>query len=301
MQEKKNKFLYLLNLLTKGNFTKKEIIEAFKNNNIKITNSTITNYINLFKKNNLEIIEKTNKQREKTYTFKEKMPIITFTEEELRVLSDVKKLLRAQKDYIQIRKAIRLFYKVAQFISDEETRNIFTDFGYFSSINWGLIKQLEQHCKEKNLITINYSLPQEQRDITIHADKLIASNHSERLYLNGILKGATQFSSLPIDKINSIKKIEEKNKKFDIKINTATYVISKKAYEKAGKDAKEEIISKKKNKIAIQRTIDDDFYLIQRLLYFCPDIYYISDERIKKLLKEKLKNIQNTYDTSIDR
>lgn len=302
MQSGKNKFLYLLNLLSKGGYTKKEIIENFKKNGIKITNSTISNYINLYKQNDFQINEKIAFNKEKIFTLHEEIPTINLNEEELNIISDIKKLLRAQKDYIQIRKAIRLFYKIAQYIPDEETKDIFINFGYFSTLNWNIIEELEKHCKEKNLITICYNLPYDNnREITIHADNIISSNYSERIYLSGILNGAKQFSSLPIDKIKSIKRIDEKNKKFDIETDTITYVVSSRIYKKSAKDTKEKIIQRKKDKLIIQRPIDDEFYLLQRLLYFCPDLYYISDEKIKNLLKEKLEKIKNNYGRNLDK
>ena len=48
------------------------------------------------------------------------------------------------------------------------------------------------------------------------------------------------------------------------------------------------------------RPIDDVFYIIQRLLCFCPYIYYISDENIKNLYKEKLELLKANYEKTID-
>ena len=52
----------------------------------------------------------------------------------------------------------------------------------------------------------------------------------------------------------------------------------------------------KDNEIKIQRPVNDEFNLVQRLLYFCPDIRCITHPKIKKLLKEKLQQVKNQYE-----
>ena len=79
------------------------------------------------------------------------------------------------------------------------------------------------------------------------------------------------------------------------------YKVSKTIYEKSFADEKEKIIDKNGDIITIQRPIDDEFLIIQRLLYFCPEIYYISDEKIKMLFKEKLQSVRAYYSNEVDR
>ena len=50
-------------------------------------------------------------------------------------------------------------------------------------------------------------------------------------------------------------------------------------------DLQEKVIEETNDRITLQRPIDDDFYIIQRLLSFCPEIYYISDERIIYIIR----------------
>ena len=65
-------------------------------------------------------------------------------------------------------------------------------------------------------------------------------------------------------------------------------------------DEKESVLRIEEDKITLERPIDDEFYIIQRLLQFCPKIYYVSDERIRNLLKEKLLLIKAMYGGKID-
>ena len=47
--------------------------------------------------------------------------------------------------------------------------------------------------------------------------------------------------------------------------------------------------------------LETNFYIIQRLMSFCPDLYYISDENIKNKVKEKLSILKASYDKEFDK
>ena len=79
------------------------------------------------------------------------------------------------------------------------------------------------------------------------------------------------------------------------------YTVDKKTYKNAGLDIREKIISEEKDKITIQALLDDDFYIVQRLLYFCPKVYSISDKRIRNLYIEKLEQVKSLYGKIIDK
>ena len=63
---------------------------------------------------------------------------------------------------------------------------------------------------------------------------------------------------------------------------------------------KEKVIGKSGNLVTIQTPLTDDFYLVQRMMSFCPDLYYISDERIKKLVKDNLKILKDIYEPEFE-
>ena len=296
------KLLHLLNLVIEKDCTKNEIIEDFKKIDIKMTRTLITNYIEQYIQNGIEIKNKINNKREKVYYLEKNNINLEISEEEFCVISDVKKLLISQKNYDRIRKTMRLFYKLAQFIEDEDMKLKLIDFGYYSTINWNLVRQLEEHCKNKNLILIDYILPTGgNKIIEINADCLKISTWSQRLYLHGVLFNGKRFSHLPVDRIYMVKKVIKENNYLNTISNNLTYTVSKKIHDKLYTDEKEKIVKIENNKITLQRPIDDEFYIIQRLLYFCPEIYYISDERIRNLLKEKLQLIKAIYGSKIDR
>jgi len=296
------KLLYLLNLLADGEHTKSDIIEEFRRANISVGRSLINKYIEQCDQHGIEIESKINAKRENVYFLKKTEPCLNFTREELDVISDVKKLLIAQKNYTRIRKTMRLFYKLSKYIKDNDIQREFIDFGYYSTVNWFLVNQLEKHCKNKDLIELEYILPRgECMNIILHADCLKVSSWSQRLYLHGVFQGSKHFSHLPVDRIFMVKNVINKAQSFEISSNILTYTVSKSLYKQMPPDSEEKIIEETEDKLIVERRIDDDFYLIQRLLSFCPEIYHISDERIRTLFREKLEILKTSYGDGFDR
>ena len=299
-QESTLKILFLLNLLYDKELTKNEIIEEFKKHNIDIKKTTINNYINKLKNHDFKII--TKKIKNENCYFLDKNYDIKVLQKELDAASDIKKLLLSEKNEEIIRNTMRVFYKFALNTNNKDTRLDLINFGYYSKINWALVKQLKEHCKNKNIIMIDYIMPDgKNKKLTIHADQVKIGDWSDRLYLSGILENDIKLSQLPIDKIFMVKKVIKENVRINLEIKVLTYKVSEEMYKKTGLDKKEGL-SGIKNKIAtIRRPLDDTFFTIQRLLYFCPDLYYVSDEQIKNLIKEKLNSLKEMYYEEINK
>ena len=297
-----DKLLYLLNLLIDDDYTKAKIIEKFSENGVNIQRSLITNYIERFHKCGIDIKSKVNEKREKVYYYEKKETDLFFTKEEMQAISDAKKILISQKNYDRIRKTMRLFYKLSRYIKDEDDKLKFIDFGYYSTINWNLLRRLEWHCKNKDVVSLDYILPTGgNKTITMRADSIKTSTWSNRIHLHGLLCDRKYFMHLPIDRIYMVKEVIKEKESFSDIQNNLIYKVSKKIYEKSFVDDKEQIIETNKDVVTIKRPIDDEFYIIQRLLSFCPMIYDISNERIKMLLKEKLELVKALYSNEIDR
>lgn len=297
-----DKLLYLLNLLIDDDYTKAQIIEKFSENGVNIQRSLITNYIERFHKCGIDIKSKVNEKREKVYYYEKKETDLFFTKEEMQAISDAKKILISQKNYDRIRKTMRLFYKLSRYIKDEDDKLKFIDFGYYSTINWNLLRRLEWHCKNKDVVSLDYILPTGgNKTITMRADSIKTSTWSNRIHLHGLLCDRKYFMHLPIDRIYMVKEVIKEKESFSDIQNNLIYKVSKKIYEKSFVDDKEQIIETNKDVVTIKRPIDDEFYIIQRLLSFCPMIYDISNKRIKMLLKEKLELVKALYSNEIDR
>ena len=288
--------LYLLKLLSKKDYTKNEIVEEFEKIGETVSKPSVNSYINKLIKNGFDIkilsIKNSN-----LYHLEQPKLFLKPNEAELRCLNDIKKILIAQKDYNKIRKFIRILYKFVLNIKNEDIAHRFFDFGYYSLINWGLVLELEKHCKNKDLIEIDYILASgENRKISLFADEIKISDWSDRLYLWGKFENSSQLSYLPIDRIFMVTKVKKKNDISEIKNKNITFAISKALYKEIEPDNKEKLIKLTDKYAFIQRNSDDEFYLIQRLMSFCPDLYYISDERIKNIIKEKLLHLKLSYE-----
>lgn len=289
------KLLFLLNLLLDKKYNKKEIIEEFKKNNLTITKPLINNYIDKFLKSGFDVQIEYNK-KEANYYINHPNLKLDFSFEELSALDKIKKLIIAQKNYNRIRIMMKIFYRVAKYVDDAEIKAQLINFGYYSTINWYLVAQLENHCQKNDIITIDYLLPNGgNKFLTVHTDSIKISDWTEKMYLKCALFNAKHLSSLPIDRIYMIKKVEKENVTLDVYKNNMTYIVSKESYFELSKDDKEKILEEKGENLTIERPIDDEFYILQRLLCCCPDVKYISDERIKNLYKEKLLTLKEIY------
>lgn len=284
--------LFLANMLLNNKLSKKEILEKFDLLNNKISLATLNNYLKKLKDNNINI-KKENLNFYIDYTDYN----FELTKENIKTINEIKKVVISKKDYKIIRTVMRFFYKISKLIQNEDFKKELIDFGYYSELNWDLLYKLENHCKNKDIILIDYILPYgKNKLIEIHSDKIKSSTTSHRLYLEGIIKNTNTFSKLPIDRIFMIKKTIRKKLIFNIEMNMLTYRVLKDTWEKAPKDLKEKVTDYNEKYYEIETPITDEFYLTQRLFEFCPDLIYISEGKIKNLIIEKLEILKTAYD-----
>ena len=288
--------LFLANLLLENKLSKKEILKKFSSLDNKISLATLNNYLKKLKDNNIQI-----KKEGLNYYIDSSYYDFELSKDNIKALNDIKKIVISKKDYKTIRMVMRFFYKISKLIKNEELKYELLDFSYYSELNWDLIYKLENHCKDKDIILIDYILPYgTNKPIEIHIDKIKSSSTSNRLYIEGIIKGTKTFSKLPIDRIYMIKKIIRKKVMFDIETDTITYRVLKSAWKNAQFDPKEKVNDFDENYYEIQAPIVDEYYLVQRLFEFCPDLTYISKGRIKDLIIEKLEILKSSYDNKTD-
>lgn len=297
-----HKLLYLLNLLVNGEYTKRGIIEKFEQKGLSITKPLINNYIQKYNNNGIKVEVKQNENREKVYYIPAIDFDLEFSDEELSILNKIKKVLVAQKSLEKIKVSMYMFYRLAKCIKDYDKMLDFINFSYYSTINWSLVAQLEQHCKNNDIIIIDYLLPSGgNKEIKIHAHSIVLSDWSEKLYLSGALENSKHLSNLPIDRIYMIQKVLERNVDLKVGENLMTYTVSKEKYSELSEDENEEILYDLGNNLVIRRPIDNEFFILQRLLCCCPDVYNISDEKIRDLFTQKLEALRTIYDKPIDK
>lgn len=289
------KALFLLNLLSQRECSKKEIVEEFAKNQVEISKTSVTNYIEKLRAYNIPVTTRRVKNTD-LYFLNKKDLLLDLDAYEVHIAHDVKKLLSIQKDHETMRKAMQLFYKFALLTPDNGMRQELADFGYFSTINWDLVKELEDHCQRKDIIEIDYILPDgSNRPVIMHADSIHVGGWSQRLYFRGVFNFAHDFSSLPIDKIYMVRRVVDDMIRFDMETTVLTYKVAKEIAPTIEIEKSEEITGYEGDLAVIKRPVDDSFKLIQKLLYCCPDLYHISDELVKKRVEEKLYIIRDMY------
>ena len=142
---------------------------------------------------------------------------MSLCDDEIDISNDVKRLIAAEKNQEIIKNVMRIFYKFALHIENDDKKEELINFGYYSKINWLLVKQLKEHCKNKDIIMIDYLLPNnENKYLTIHADTVKTGDFSDRLYLSGVLENDNKLSQLPVDKIFMNKKVVKENVCMDL-------------------------------------------------------------------------------------
>ena len=290
-----SRLLFLIFILTSKKCSKKDIISEFSKKNINLSKTTIDNYFKTLKNNGIKINSESKKGTKQYFLapIEEKISLDDKTES---IFKELKKIIVSKKNYYDIKNAIYMFYKISLLYKEEDIKRT-ANFGYFSTLNWFLINELETHCHNKDIIEIEYILPEgKSKNITIHADKLVIKWNSNRLYLSGTIGESYLFSHLPVDRIFKINKTIRKKACFDLSTKILKYTTSKQNLEEAGLSDNETIIKTDNEKVTILVSVKDEFSIVQRLLYFCPDVYEISDEKIKNTVLDKLKTTEKLYE-----
>ncbi len=289
--------LYTLYLLEKGDISIDKLVEEIsKACNAEIDKSSVYSYINTLVKNNFDITCK-KENGDKIYHLNQKTFKLNFTEDEIRLIEKIKKIIVSQKNVHKIKKAMSFLYKFILSMTNDDDKNILIDFDYYSKINWYLADKLEQHCKNKDIITIDYAKHgSELMKMKIHCHSISIGEWSDKIYLWGEVFDNGELSFLPIDKIFMIDEVLEENVPFNIKPDVVEYKISRALYDEIDLDKAEETVELTKNFATIKRNKDNKFYIVQRLMSFCPELYYISDEEIKEEVKKKLKLLKKEYE-----
>ena len=107
------KLLFLLSMLLGKELNKNEIVEEFNNSDIQFNKISINKYISILKSSGINILTR-KENNENYYKIPQKELEINLNKEELLIISQVKRLLIAQKDYKNIRRFMRILYKYSK-------------------------------------------------------------------------------------------------------------------------------------------------------------------------------------------
>ena len=150
------KILYLFKLLVQKDYTVEELQEKFLEKKIEISTFTIRRYIKRIQNCGIKVEIVKDETNKNIYRCRLPLKRLHLIEEDVKIIREVRKLLFIQKDYNRIRQVFRLFFRLLVISIDDETKRDLIDFGYYSTVNWKLIRRLREHCKNKDVILIEY-------------------------------------------------------------------------------------------------------------------------------------------------
>ncbi|MBE7706262.1 MAG: hypothetical protein E7Z91_03345 [Cyanobacteria bacterium SIG30] len=289
------RILFILQLLTQGPISKKEITESIKNNPYlkNISTDTIRLDINTLKSVGFEI-EHTDDNNEKKYILLTNPLQISLTDSEIKTLNQIKTAAIELWDWKNIIKLYKTFEKVTKFIKDKNQVEEIMNFGYFMQIDFKLLEELNKYCRLKNVITLLYNSPKNGiMPIKIKTHNIVHDKNTNKLYLIGQFENYNYLSYLRIEKIIKVERIELKGTIKEIEPVYKIYQIKKD--ENFVLEDNEKIIKEENDYLEIQAKIINDFHYIQRIVTLGDKIIKVDNETKKKIYENliKTRNIYN--------
>lgn len=255
------------------------------------SNDTLRLYINSLREIGCEIIG-ANKTNNKKYELVSHPFDYDITKSQLKALS---KLYKSIYDKIEMKEVIAIedfFEKLTAAIKNPDTKESLRNISMLKGINKGILKDLLLHCKNKNQIIFLYNSPRSgEKQIEIIADKV--SFKSGKLYLWGNNLTYKQYSYFAIDRILEICSIKLLKTKEGFPMQKVTYELYTKDYEPL---ETEKIIEETDEKFVIEADANNEFSLIQRLLYFADECRILQPQEFKANFLAKLKAMEQSYE-----
>lgn len=257
----------------------------------KFSNDTLRLYLNSLRQVGCEIT-RANKLNNNKYELVSHPFVYEIPKPQLKAIS---KLYKNIYDKIDIKEVIAIenfFEKLADSTTNQDTKDSLKNISMLKGINKNILNDLLLHCKNKNQIIFLYNSPRSgEKQIEIVADKV--SFKSGKLYLWGNNLTYKQYSYFALDrvlKICSIKLLKTMEAVQKVKV---VYEVYNKDYEPL---ASEKIIEETNEKLVIETDSDNEFNLMQRLLYQANECKIIHPQDFKDKLLTKLKTMDETYE-----
>jgi len=287
--------LVLLGLLTKAPRSLEEIREAFISYNIMDDSNSddiLRIDLNTLRAMGCEIsrsCQRTNHKYELT-----KHPfMLKISSDEIDVLRRTFKKIKNKTDIEILVEYDELFNKIAQFVSDDDTKEALVGLCSLKSYNIEQINELYKDCKSNKILNLIYKSPTSanKEEMVITAEKLELKN--DKVYLFGFDLNKKQSVMLNIKRIISIlskKDGDDSNKTIPIKVSFLL-----KDFTIIGLDNDENIIEKNENGYLIEGNYFNEFIATQRILSFGSSCTVISPIDFKNKIIENLKKIKDIY------
>lgn len=287
------KALLIFSMLSEGPKSYEEISSAIKNNQYlreKISIDTLRVYINSLKRIGCEIKRIKGDDKISRYFITTNPFELKISTEQANSIIKIYKNLVKNMDIQDILYMDSFFNKISKYIENTEFINIVKNISMLKGIDKILLENLIDCCNKNACVTVRYRSPQSgEKNIKIQTKKIEINNG--KIYLYGYGYDYKECTSFPVSRIKEI--IEIKNTdSAEVKPFVVRYFVNKDKYNP--KDD-EKIIQINNDKLLIEISITNKFYLKQRLLEYGPAAKIISPDSFKNEYIELLKTMKAGY------
>jgi predicted DNA-binding transcriptional regulator YafY len=294
------RILKILNILINEDVSRSEIIELLKNDEIinkTLSDDTVTFYINTLRKNGFNI-SRPHKHNGYKYTIKENIPFLPFKKSDIEHLEKIKKFASENGDWIFILNFNCLMHSLSKFIPAGE-REYFKQqllnskpFMYTENAK---ILDLYKIAQNSETAEIVYKSPN-GGDRIFKVKTLNISLENNKLYFWCENLVSLNIQYLRIDRIKSFKVIDA-----GIKAKT---IYPKVLYKLKGQEAilynpvydNEKIISKDETEVIVETSLQNEFWLVQKILSYGRDCTILQPDSVRKKIAEKIQKIKGLYE-----
>lgn len=286
--------LVILSALMKSPKSNEEINECLYNDQYiqeKFSNDTLRLYINSLREVGCDIIG-ANKTNNKKYELVSHPFNYEIPKSQIQAIS---KLYKSIYDKIGIKEVIaieNLFEKISNLSKNQDTKDTLRSISLLKEINKEILNDLLLHCKNKNQIVFLYNSPRSgEKQIEIIADKV--SFKSGKLYLWGDNLSYKQYSYFAVERVLKICNIKLLKTKEDFPPVRVVYEIYDTDYIPS---QSEKIIEKSGNKLIIEADGENEFSMMQKILYLADSCKILQPQEFKDKLLTKLKSMEESYE-----
>lgn len=266
------KALVMFSLLTDGPKSYEEICEYMLNHPYikeKISIDTMRVYINSLKKIGCEIIRIKGEDKISRYVIISHPFELKFTPEQLQSVVKIYKSIIKDIELKDLLYLEKFLVKIGKYIKNEDFVSEIKNISTFKDVNRKILEDLSDCCEKKFQLIITYNSPTSgEKDIEIIADKLEIANN--KIYLHGFGFEYMQYGSFLVNRIKNIKEIKLNKTKptlnlqqkiiYELKCDPSKHII----------DSNEKILKTENDKLTIEITTTNNFYVKQKLLEYGP-------------------------------
>ncbi len=286
--------LVIFAALLSGPKSSNEINDCLFNNQYikeRFSGDTLRIYINSLRSIGCEIT-RADRANSKRYSLISHPFAYNIPKLQLKAISSLYKNIYEELDLKEIIIIEDFFKKISEKLINDYTKNFLQNISVLKNVDRSILNDLLLHCKNKNQIVFLYNSPKTgEKMIEIIADKL--SFKSNKLYLWGNNFTHNEYSYFLVERILeicNIKFFKTKERFPFIKIIYEIYDLNYKL------ETDEKIIEKTKNKMIIETNAQNEFNVMQRILYLSNNCKVLKPESFKIKLMNKLKTMEKNYE-----